>query len=569
MSGLGVITITDNEQAPLLVVTETQPGSESTGEARFTVTLTFSTTTATEREVSVDWTAFRYTGENAATPGKDLTRAGGTLIFPPGEQSQSFSVEIVDDYIMGETEQYRVGFSNLSGARVDQAVIWAGIIDNDEAGVEVRPTAVNVPEGGSGDYSVRLTSQPSADVTVTVTVPANTDLTVNPRTLTFTTENWDEPQTVTATAAEDDDIEDDIVSLTHTAAGGGYDEATVDGVTVTVEENGFPTLSIADGNAVEDVGSIEFTVTLSQASDKDVSASWSTTDGTAAAGSDYIAVTAGSLAIAAGDTTATIAVTVLDDGLVEPDETFTLELSQPMHVTLTDAEASGTIYDDDEIAVTVEPTALTIGEGGAGSYQVSVGSQPTGGDVTVEVTVPSATDVSAGPATLTFTADNWRSPQFVVAQAASDDDAVAEAPVTLTHAVSGGGYDDATASSVTVTISEEHERGITVRPAALIISEGESVSYSVELLSQPTADVVVTVTVPAGAEATVDQSTLTFTPDYWDVPQAVKVTAKADDDAQPDPAFTLTHTVSGGDYATESADDVSVTIKETTVVMLS
>ena len=562
IGGPGTVTITDNDAQPTVTIAEVGKSSEASGEGRFRVRLS----DASGRQVTVEWLTTDF---GTATANADYVKARGTLTFEPAEQQKDFNVVIVDDAIVEEREIYRVKLRNPVNATLHTPPrVDAEIIDNDEAGVLVQPTAVDMLEGGTGEYTLRLKTLPTADVTITVTVPANTDLTASPTSLTFTSSNWDQPQTVTLTAAEDADLADDEVSLTHAASGGGYGNVSVDGVTATIVDNDFPTLSIADGEADEDDGSIEFTVTLSQAGGKDIAVSWSTTDGTASGGTDYSAVTAGSLTIPAGDTTATLTVTVLDDGVVEPDETFTVTLADPVNATLADATATGTINNDDEIAVTVEPTALTIGEGGSDLYRVSIGSQPTGGDVTVVVTVPSDTDVSAGPTTLTFTAGNWRWPQYVVVNTLSDDDAVADAPVTLTHAVSGGGYGSVTASAVTVTITEENERGVDVSPTTLSLDEGESGVYSVVLRSQPTANVTVTITVPADAGATVDKTSLTFTSDNWDDAQEVEVSATEDDDASSPEPFTITHAVSGGDYASESADSVTVTVDDTTVPML-
>ena len=60
------------------------------------------------------------------------------------------------------------------------------IRDDDERGVTVTPTALSIPEGGTGGYTVVLTSQPTAEVTVEVNVPAGADLSVDRTSLTFT-----------------------------------------------------------------------------------------------------------------------------------------------------------------------------------------------------------------------------------------------------------------------------------------------------------------------------------------------------------------------------------------------
>ena len=112
-----------------------------------------------------------------------------------------------------------------------------------EKGVEIYPTELTMPEDDSDTYTAVLTMQPTADVTVTVTVPSGADPTVNSSPLTFTTDNWNDPQTVTVSSTADTDTDDDEVTLTHTVSGGGYQSVTADDVEVTVTETAVTTNS--------------------------------------------------------------------------------------------------------------------------------------------------------------------------------------------------------------------------------------------------------------------------------------------------------------------------------------
>ena len=77
----------------------------------------------------------------------------------------------------------------------------------EKPGVILTPSTLTVAEGGTADYTVELSSEPTADVTVDIT--GGGDLTVNPNSLTFTSATWDTAKTVTVTAAQDDDGADD------------------------------------------------------------------------------------------------------------------------------------------------------------------------------------------------------------------------------------------------------------------------------------------------------------------------------------------------------------------------
>jgi CSLREA domain-containing protein len=107
-----------------------------------------------------------------------------------------------------------------------------------------------------------------------------------------------------------------------------------------------PVISADGVSALEDGGLLTFTLTLDHASTQPITVTFATSDGTALAGSDYVAIS-GTLIIPAGESSAQIAVTLLDDGDIEGDETFTLILSDPQNAALGDASVTGTILDDD------------------------------------------------------------------------------------------------------------------------------------------------------------------------------------------------------------------------------
>ena len=88
-------------------------------------------------------------------------------------------------------------------------------------------------EGGSRPYTMKLAARPASDVTVTVSGASGTDLSVNPSSLTFTTDNWSNMQTVSVSAATDTDSDDDFATLTHSAAGGGYANVAIGSMTHT------------------------------------------------------------------------------------------------------------------------------------------------------------------------------------------------------------------------------------------------------------------------------------------------------------------------------------------------
>ena len=152
----------------------------------------------------------------------------------------SAGASVTLDYDAPATNPIEDEAGNDAANLVDQPVTIA------TPGIVLSETSLNVDEDDSGTYTVRLGTQPSADVTVTVARAGggSEDVTFDTsmasgvqRSLTFTTTNWHVAQTVTVSAATDRDGDDDSATLSHTAGGGGYDAYTAD-LAVTVTDPG-------------------------------------------------------------------------------------------------------------------------------------------------------------------------------------------------------------------------------------------------------------------------------------------------------------------------------------------
>jgi hypothetical protein len=112
---------------------------------------------------------------------------------------------------------------------------------------------------------------------------------------------------------------------------------------------GGPTVSIADASKVEGTGRdsrMAFTVTLNQPSAGTVTVAFATANGTAIAPADY-AAKSGTVTFNAGQTSKRIGILIKGDSLNEPNETFTVLLSNPSGATVADGTGVGTILDDD------------------------------------------------------------------------------------------------------------------------------------------------------------------------------------------------------------------------------
>ena len=446
------------------------------------------------------------------------------------------------------------------------------IKDDETAGVTISESTLGIEEGATVTYTVVLDTAPTGDVTVTIGGATDNDLALDKTSLTFTTTDWDTPQTVTVTAEQDDDaVDEPVVNLTHNVSStvdNAYDGTIVDSVSVTVIDDDTVGVTVSP-TAVTVVGgrSNEYSVVLDTEPAGDVSvtiAGLTTTD------------------LSLDKTSLTF--TTSDWSTAQTVKATALEEAAPGTVTLTHAVSSAADgeYDGvsaDSVAVTIleardEPVVqvgvttsdqeLTVAEGESNTYRIVLSSQPAG-VVTVSIGGIAQTDLSLSAIPLTFTTSNWNTARTVTVTADQDDDAVDDT-ATLTHTVSSpddDDYDGVIAGSVSVTVTDDDSVGVTVSKTSLDIEEGDSATYTVVLDSEPTGSVTVTVNAPANTDVTAEPASLTFTVNDWDTPQEVTVAVAQDGDAA-DADATVTHSVSGGDpaYSAVSVADVAVSVTD-------
>ena len=226
------VTVTVRVASAGLTVAPSRVSEGATGDAR-SVTVTArldGEPRADDVEVTVS------VAGGTAMEGDDFVAvADFTLTIPAGatDGEGRFTLAPVDDAV-AEPDETVVVTGRASGLATATAAVT--IADDDERGVTVAPTALTVLEGRSGSYEVALTSQPTAAVTVAVT-SNHADVAVAPESLMFTPSSWNTVQTVTVSAADDQDVEEDAAArLTHVVSGGDYEanSVTADPVEVTV-----------------------------------------------------------------------------------------------------------------------------------------------------------------------------------------------------------------------------------------------------------------------------------------------------------------------------------------------
>lgn len=394
-----------------------------------------------------------------------------------------------------------------SGVIVDAGREDGGVVDID---LTVNPATLTLQEGGSAaTFTVALTAAPSDDLTITITSADTGAVTVNPASLTFNAGNFSTPQTITVTPVDDVDTRDESVALTIAAAGLG--EATV---TVAVEDDDVQalvveptTLTMAEG------GSGTFTVALAYEPEAETSVTLSSADlGVATAAPATL-----TFSVANYGTPQTVTVSGVEDSNVVDDSTTVTVAS----AGLTSVDVAVTVTDVDQQGILASPTSLTIDEGTTGDISVSLAAQPQG-PVTITVTSADPAIASVSTSSLTFDAGNWDVAQTVTVSGNEDPDTVdGSTSVTL----SADGMDEV---SIAITVIDDDEQAIVLSRNAITLGEGQTATIGISLLSQPTADVTVSLVSGNGAVATAAPSSFTFTSANWSNPQVAIITAPED-----------------------------------------
>jgi large repetitive protein len=353
----GVGTITDDDTAHLSVGDVSVPeGNFGTSNATFTVSLDI----PSEQTVTVGYA----TADGTATAGSDYTATSGSLSFGPGVTSKTVNVPVIGDSLNEADETFSFTLSSPSNAALGTAQATGTILNDDPLPALSVPDQT-VTEGNSGTTTMTFTVSLNAPSGRTVSVHyatangtavAPSDYAATSGDLVFAP--GDTSKQVDVAIATDTWLEFDETFTLTLSSPSNATMADGSAVGTILNDDAVPGISIDDVTAPEgNVGTstATFTLTLSGPSGLPVSVEWATADGTATAGSDYEAES-GTVSFGAGETTKQVSVTIIGDAIHEPNETFTIPLTNPTNAGVEATPGTGTILDDDKA-----PTKLTSG----------------------------------------------------------------------------------------------------------------------------------------------------------------------------------------------------------------
>ncbi|MBF2754316.1 MAG: hypothetical protein ISN29_03535, partial [Gammaproteobacteria bacterium AqS3] len=450
---------------------------------------------------------------NVSSSNPDVTVSPSSLVFTPWNwNSGSQSVTLTSAHDADSDEGFAL--IALSGNQIRGESQSVRIVDDDaDAGLSISSFPSSLNEGSSKIFSVRLSRKPGANRTVNVS-SGNSDVTVSPSSLVFTPLNWNISQTVTLTAAQDDDRDDELALI------------ALSGNQIRGESE---SIRIVDDDADAGLSISSFPSSLNEGSSKTFSVRLSGKPGASgtvnmSSSNPDVTVSPSSLTFTSSNSSRDQSVTLrAAQDADREDELAVIAFSGDQ---ISSASRLIEVYES-SIRVNLSKSSLVLDEGESGTFTVQLAAQP-GNARKVTLAVTGNDDVTVSPDSLDFTASNWNTAQTVTVRAGRDAD---KADDTAAIYLMGDGI---AAGSVSVTVHDD-DIGLTLSDLD-DLTEGGSKTFTVKLAAQPRKARTVTLAVTGDADVTVSPASLDFTTTDWSAAQIVTVSAAQDADKVDDTA---------------------------------
>ena len=477
-------TNTDDDTAAIALRAAPDFLSESAGAQP--ITLTAALTGAVRLETDA---VITLTRSGTATPGTDYTAftppANITIPARAAAAAATFAITPLAAANDGET----IVFSGaLSGYTIPDATIAIR-----EFGYAIAaPVGQPTEEGATATISVQLISAPSANVVINVASSDSTEASVSPSKLTFTTANWNQPQTVTITGANDNFDDGEVpYNITFTADNAATADANYDDLAESVP------LTTTDDDEVQiaiSISSPEFLVENNTLQNLRVNANFvgdarleqdaeitlRDGGGTATPVSDYRGLTLPrTITIPAGAsaTSTSFQITPIADRLRDNAETIIVAASASADPEIAAAQVRIREF---ALYASAFSGGGAVGENGdTATFTLELPNAPASGQVVITFTSSDPGEATVTPRSMTFTTADWNTPQTATVRGVNDNYDDGDQPYTITAAV----RDDQTAdinyrrkiARVSGVNADDDTAQITLRatPAFLIEEDGE------------------------------------------------------------------------------------------------
>ena len=398
------------------------------------------------------------------------------------------------------------------------------------AGIDFDTSIIELIEGAECyKRTFKLNAKPKSNVIITIKSDHDDRLSISSSSLTFTPLNWNTEQSVEFTAIDDHIANGDLnFSITINSSS---DDSRFNNIKNTVQ------VKIKDN---DDVGIVhdDSSITLNEGQSvvrtfklksqplADVILNISSDH------NDKLTISSKQLIFTSSswNINQSVIFAAIDDNIASGDLSFNIKIksssTDALYNNIPENVIPITIKDDDLAGIIYDNTSANLNEGQSITRTFRLKSQPTS-DVTLNISSNNSSRISISKPSLIFTASNWDTEQSVKFTAIDNNiyDGDATVSVTIKSTSADINYNNLS-SGFAITVKDNDVSGIIADTTSATINEGQYITRSFKLKSQPTSNVILNISSnDTNSRLSISKSSLVFTESNWNIEQSVVFTA--------------------------------------------
>ena len=398
------------------------------------------------------------------------------------------------------------------------------------AGIDFDTSIIELIEGAECyKRTFKLNAKPNSDVIITIKSDHDDRLSISSSSLTFTPLNWNTEQSVEFTAIDDHIANGDLnFSITINSSS---DDSRFNNIKNTVQ------VKIKDN---DDVGIVhdDSSITLNEGQSvvrtfklksqplADVALNISSDH------NDKLTISSKQLIFTSSswNINQSVIFAAIDDNIASGDLSFNIKIksssTDALYNNIPENVIPITIKDDDLAGIIYDNTSANLNEGQSITRAFRLKSQPTS-DVTLNISSNNSSRISISKPSLIFTASNWDTEQSVKFTAIDNNiyDGDATVSVTIKSTSADINYNNLS-SGFAITVKDNDVSGIIADTSPTTITEGQHITRTFKLKSQPTSNVILNISSnDTNSRLSISKSSLVFTESNWNIEQSVVFTA--------------------------------------------
>lgn len=399
------------------------------------------------------------------------------------------------------------------------------------AGIDFDTSIIELIEGAEGaKRTFKLNAKPNSDVIITIKSDHDDRLSISSSSLTLSSTNWNSDKNIITFTAIDDHIANGDLNFSITINSSSDDSRfnnIENTVQVKIKDNDEVGIVYDDSSIILNEGqSVVRTFKLKSQPLADVVLNISSDH------NDKLTISSKQLIFTSSNwnINQSAIFTAIDDNIASGDLSFNIKIKSSstdvLYNNIPENIISVTIKDDDIAGIIYDSTSEILNEGQYITRAFKLKSQPTS-DVTLNISSNNSSRISISKPSLIFTASNWNTEQSVKFTAI--DNNIYDGDVTVSvniKSTSADIYYNNLSSGFAITVKDNDTSGIIADTTPTTITEGQHITRTFKLKSQPTSNVTLNISSnDTNSRLSISKSSLVFTESNWNIEQSVVFTA--------------------------------------------